>query len=77
MVLTILPFLFEAKITILNNYYVLAETVKQMYDIFCILNAIFLIACKLLIADKKKGEKIDLLEIFKQNLKSSKRIINV
>ena len=37
-----------------NNYYVFAETVKQMYEIFCGLNEIFLVAFKLLIADDKK-----------------------
>lgn len=41
----------EAKVIMLNNSYVLAETGKQMYEIF-------LMACKHLIADEKGRENL-------------------
>lgn len=41
----------EAKVIMLSNYSVLAETVKQMYGIF-------LMTCKLLITDEKGRENL-------------------
>ena len=58
----------------LKNYNVLAEAVKKMYELFCLLNEIFLMVCKLLMADEKKGGKIYFLGIINQNFKLSKEL---
>lgn len=46
-----------------KNYNVLVEVVKKIYELFCFFNEIFLMVCKFLMVDEKKGGKIYFLGI--------------